>query len=165
MDDVPAQLLGSVVVYKSEDLRNALSGVSGTVDLRTRRPFDFRDGLTVSGQAEYDRGQDTKKFDYLTSGLINYRRGNVGILLSAAYSKATLGNNYAGWGGGIFGNNDWGGSGPNWIAPHGYETFHREVERRRLGVSGALQWEISPGLTFTGEGFYTKFIEHDLKAG
>lgn len=165
LNDIPAQLLGGVVVYKSQDLRNAISGVSGTIDLRTRRPFDFEEGFTVSGQGEYHRGRDTKGNDYLTSGLISWRRGNVGALVSAAYSDFTLGNNYAGIGGGSFLNNDWGGGGPNWIAPHGYETFHREVERQRFGVSGALQWEMDDGVTLTGEGFYTRFREHDLRAG
>ena len=165
LNDIPAQLLGGVVVYKSQDLRNAVSGVSGTIDLRTRRPFDFQDGLTVSGQGEYHTGRDTKTDDYLTSGLLSWRRGNFGVLATAAYSDFTLGNNYAGIGGGSFLNNDWGGDQANWIAPHGYETFHREVERKRFGASGAIQWEVDDGVTLTGEGFYTQFREHDLRAG
>ena len=165
LNDIPAQLLNGVVVYKSQDVRNAVSGVSGTIDLRTRRPFDFADGFTISGQGEYHRGADTKDNDYLTSGLISFRRGNIGALVTAAYSDFTLGNNYAGFGGGNFLNNDWGGDGPNWVAPHGFETFHREVERKRFGLSGALQWEPVDGVKLTAEGFYTRFIEHDLRAG
>ena len=165
LNDIPAQLLSGVVVFKSQDVRNALSGVSGTVDLRTRRPLDFTDGLTVSGQAEYLTGRDTRTDDYLVSGLASYRRGNLGALVTAAYSDQTLGNNYAGFGGGNFLNNDWGGDGANWIAPHGYESFHREVERKRFGVSGALQWDSEDGIKVTAEGFYTRFIEHDLRAG
>ena len=165
LNDIPAQLMNAVVVYKSTDLRNALSGISGTIDLRTRRPFDLGDGLTVSGTGEYARGRDTKKNDYLFSGLASWRRGNFGVLASAAYSKANLGNNYSGISGGPFGNNDWGGSADNWIAPHGYDTFHREVERDRLGISGALQWEMDPGITLTAEVFYTKLKEHNRAAG
>lgn len=165
LNDIPAQLLSGVVVFKSQDVRNAQSGVSGTVDLRTRRPLDFTDGLTVSGQAEYLTGRDTRTDDYLVSGLASYRRGNLGALVTAAYSDQTLGNNYAGIGGGNFLNNDWGGGGANWIAPHGYESFHREVERKRFGLSGALQWDSEDGIKVTAEGFYTRFIEHDLRAG
>jgi len=165
LNDIPAQLMSGVVVFKSPDVRNALSGISGTLDLRTRRPFDFKDGLTVSGQGEYQTGKITSTDDYLVSGLASYRTGRIGILASAAYSDITLGNNYAGTGGGHFLNNDWGGGGANWIAPHGYETFHREVERKRFGASGAIQWEIDDGVTLTAEGFYTRFIEHDLRAG
>ncbi|RHW16680.1 TonB-dependent receptor [Sphingomonas gilva] len=171
LNDIPAQLMSGVVVFKSPDVRNALSGISGTLDLRTRRPFDFKDGLTVSGQGEYQTGKYTSTDDYLVSGLASYRTGRIGILASAAYSDITLGNNYAGFAGGHFLNNDWGGNGnaanpgADWIAPHGYETFHREVERKRFGASGAIQWEVDDGITLTAEGFYTRFIEHDLRAG
>ncbi|MCM8731720.1 TonB-dependent receptor [Hephaestia sp. GCM10023244] len=165
LNDIPAQLMNAVVVYKTTDLHNAVSGISGTIDLRTRRPFDLKDGFTISGTGEYARGRDTKDNDYLFSGLASWRKGNFGVLASGAYSKANLGNNYAGISGGPFGNNDWGGAGDNWISPHGYDTFHREVERDRLGLSGAVQWEIDPGITLTGEVFYTKLKEHNRAAG
>ncbi|HVI98796.1 MAG TPA: TonB-dependent receptor [Sphingomonas sp.] len=165
LNDIPAQLMNAVVVYKSTDLRNALSGISGTIDLRTRRPFDLKDGLTLSGTGEYQRGRDTKHNDYLFSGLASWRKGNFGVLASAAYSKANLGNNYAGISQSVIGNNDWGGTDNNWVAPHGYDTFHREVERDRLGISGAVQWEMDPGITLTGEVFYTKLEEHNRAAG
>lgn len=166
LNDIPAQLMSGVVVFKSQDVRNAQSGISGTIDLRTRRPFDFKNGLTLSGQGEYSTGQDTRKDNYLVSGLASFRTGRLGIMGTAAYSEADLGNNYAGTSGGTFGNNEWGGNEfANWIAPHGYDTFHREVERKRFGASGAIQWEIDDGVMLTGEGFYTKFIEHNRAAG
>ena len=166
LNDIPAQLMSGVVVFKSQDVRNAQSGISGTIDLRTRRPFDFKEGLTLSGQGEYSTGRDTSDDNYLASGLASFRTGRLGILATAAYSEVTLGNNYAGISGGTFGNNEWGGNEfANWIAPHGYDTFHREVERQRLGVSGAIQWEIDDGVTLTGEGFYTRFVEHNRAAG
>lgn len=163
--DVPAQLMNAVVVYKSTDLTNALSGISGTIDLRTRRPFDLKKGLTVLANAEYSRGDYTKQNDYLLSGLFNYRTENFGIMASAVKSNSRLGNNYSGIGGGAFGNNDWGGAGPNWISPHGYELFNREVERDRLGLSGAVQLRVADYFTVTGEVFHTEFTEHNRAAG
>ena len=50
----------------------------------------------MSGQAEYQRGEQTKNDDFMLSGLASWRRGNFGILASAGYSDLTLGNNYAG---------------------------------------------------------------------
>jgi TonB-dependent receptor len=165
LNDVPAQLMNAVVVFKSTDLTNALSGISGTIDLRTRRPFDLKEGLTVSGQAEYSRGDYTKENDYLFSGLVNWRTENFGVLLSGVKSNSNLGNNYSGIGGGAFGNNDWGGAGANWISPHGYELFNRVVERDRLGLSGAVQARFGDGFTLTGEVFHTEFTEHNRAAG
>lgn len=165
LNDIPAQLFSGVVVFKSQDVRNALSGLSGTLDLRTRRPFDFKTGLTASAQGEYQTGRDTRSDDYVTSGLLSWRTDRFGVLVSAGYGDITLGNNYAGYSQSNLLNNDWGGDGANWVSPHGYDTFHREVQRQRLGVSGSLQWEIDDGVTLTGEGFYTRFVEHDLRAG
>ena len=165
LNDVPSQLMNSIVVFKSMDVRNAISGISGTIDLRTQRPFDFSDGLTVAKAAEYSTGDDTREDDYLFNGLLNWRNDRFGVMISAVHSESNLGNNYSGVSGGVFGNNDWGGSDPNWIAPHGYDTFSRVVERKRTGVNGAFTWQIDDGFTLTGEVFYTKLEEHDRAAG
>lgn len=165
LNDVPAQLMNSIVVYKSMDVHNAQSGISGTIDLRTQRPFNFREGLTIAKAAEYSTGQDTRHNDYLFNGLLNWRNDRFGAMISGVYSEANLGNNYSGVSGGVFGNNDWGGSDNNWIAPHGYDTFHREVERKRTGLNGAFTWKIDDGFDLTGEVFYTKLEEHDRAAG
>lgn len=165
LNDLPAQLMNKVLVFKSSDPTNALSGISGTIDLRTRRPFDLEHGLTVSGQAEYSRGDYTSQNDYLVSGLVAWRSDNFGVMLSAVKSNSNLGNNYAGIAGGPFGNNDWGGGGANWIAPHGYEFFNRVVERDRLGINGAVQLKFGEGFTLTGEVFHTDFTEHNRAAG
>ncbi|NWM55005.1 hypothetical protein GY652_27505, partial [Escherichia coli] len=74
-------------------------------------------------------------------------------------------NNYAGIGGSPFGNNDWGGTGANWIEPHGYELFSREVERNRFGINGAVQLKFAEGWTLTGEVFHTELVEHNRAAG
>lgn len=167
--DVPAQLMNAVVVYKSTDVRNAMSGISGTIDLRTRRPFDLKEGLTVAGTAEYQRGADTKHNDYLFNGLLNWRTDRVGIMASVVKSKARLGNNYAGTYGGVgASNNDWSGdnpTSPNWIAPNGYDTFNREVERDRLGFNVAAQIKFGDGFTLSGDVFHTELTEYTRSVG
>ncbi len=165
LNDVPSQLMGSIVVFKSMDPRNALSGISGTIDLRTRRPFDFDYGVTTALTQEYATGEDTREDDYLFNGLVNWRTDGLGVMLSGVISQANLGNNYSGVSGGVFGNNDWGGAGDNWIAPHGYDSFKRVVERERYSLNGAVQWEMAEGLTLTGEAFYTNQKEYNRAAG
>lgn len=165
LNDVPSQLMNSLVVFKSMDVRNAVSGISGTIDLRTRRPFDFAEGRTVSMTAEYATGEDTREDDYLFNALFNWRNDRVGVMAAVVNSEANLGNNYSGTAGGLFGNNDWGGAADNWIAPHGYESFRRTVERNRLGVNAAFQLDIGEGFMLTAEGFYTKMEEHNRAAG
>jgi iron complex outermembrane receptor protein len=165
LNDVPAQLMNSLVVFKSMDVHNAQSGISGTIDLRTQRPFNFKEGLTTAFASEYATGEDTRQDDYLFNGLLNWRNDRFGIMISGVQSENNLGNNYSGVSGSVFGNNDWGGTDNNWIAPHGYDTFHREVERKRTGLNGAFTWQIDDGFELTGEVFYTKLEEHDRAAG
>lgn len=163
--DVPSQLMNSVVVFKSTDTTNALSGISGTIDLQTRRPFQFRQGLTLAGAIEGQRGDHTKSDDYVVNGLASWRNDSVGILFSAATSDVTLGNNYSGVSS-ISGNNDWGGSAPqNFLSPHGYESFKRENQRKRLGINLSSEWKFGDGYTLIAEGFYAKLEDYNRAVG
>jgi TonB-dependent receptor len=163
--DVPSQLMNQVLVYKSTDPKNALSGISGTIDLRTRRPFMLPEGLTFAGGAEAQRGERTKEDDYLVNGVLSWRNDRVGLMVSAAKSKSNLGNNYSGTVG-LSGNNDWGGGFPtSYISPHGYESFNRVVERDRLGVNVAFEADLGEGFTLIAEGFYAELEEHNRAVG
>ena len=165
LNDVPSQLMNGLVVFKTQDVRNALSGISGTMDLRTQRPFDFSYGTTLAGAAEYATGERTTESDHLINALVNWRGDRFGVMLSGVSQRANLGSNYSGVAGGVFGNNDWGGSDDNWIAPHGYETFSRTIERERIGLNGAFQWDIGDGWTLLGEAFYIHQKEYNRAAG
>jgi TonB-dependent receptor len=165
LNDVPSQLMNQVLVYKSTDPKNALSGITGTIDLRTRRPFQMEEGLQIAGGVEGQRGERTKADDYLLNGLVSWRNDRVGLLVSAAGSKSTLGNNSSGVVG-LSGNNDWGGSAANnFISPHGFESFHREVERDRLAVNVAFEADLGEGFTLVAEGFYARLHEYNRAAG
>jgi len=163
--DVPSQLMNQVLVYKSTDPKNALSGISGTIDLRTRRPFQLPEGLTFAGGAEAQRGERTEENDYLVNGVLNWRNDRVGLMVSAAKSKSNLGNNYSGTVG-LSGNNDWGGGNPNnFVSPHGFESFNRVVERDRLGVNVAFEADLGEGFTLIAEGFYAELEEYNRAVG
>jgi TonB-dependent receptor len=163
--DVPSQLMSRVLVYKSTDPTNALSGITGTIDLRTRRPFEMDQGLHIAGGLEGQTGERTKENDYLANALVSWRNDRVGILASVASSDSNLGNNSSGVVG-LSGNNDWGGSAPNnFISPHGFESFNRVVERKRLGANLAFEADLGEGFTLIAEGFYAKLDEYNRAAG
>jgi TonB-dependent receptor len=49
--DLPSEMLAGIDVYKSSSASRVEGGLGGTVDLRTRRPFDFREPtLTLSAR-------------------------------------------------------------------------------------------------------------------
>ena len=168
LTDIPSQLINGIDVYKSTNLRNKRSGLTGTIDLKTWRPLDMDEGFTSSIAAEIANGEDTSEGDYNVNGLINWNNGTVGVMVAAVTSEANLGNNFAGTGGGVFGSQDWGTNFPNpdtWIVPHGFEAFNRTFERERDGINAAFQAEFGDGFTLTAETFYTEMTEHDRKVG
>ena len=96
LNDIPSQLFAGADVIKSTtaDLLNA--GITGTVNLRTRRPFDLKDGVTVAAAAEGSYGDKTKKYDPSFNGLLSYHGERFGILVAGAYSDVRLSNSHTG---------------------------------------------------------------------
>ncbi|WP_236701734.1 MULTISPECIES: TonB-dependent receptor [unclassified Sphingomonas] len=95
-NDIPSQLFAGADVIKSStaDLLNA--GITGSVNLRTRRPFDLKKGFTFAAAAEGAYGDKTKEFDPNLNGLFGFRGEKVGFLVSGAYSNLHLSNSHNG---------------------------------------------------------------------
>lgn len=93
--DVPSELLGGVDVFKSPSADMVEGGISGTVNLRTRVPFDnARKGWVFAGSAEMNWGDMREKWSPSISVLAANRWdtpiGEIGILGSFAMSKLRL---------------------------------------------------------------------------
>ncbi|MFS0773779.1 TonB-dependent receptor [Sphingomonas sp. 1P08PE] len=94
--DIPSQLFSGATVFKSPTASLQQAGLTGTIDLLTRRPFDLKNGLTMSAAAEGQYGDRTEKWNPSVNGLISYNAGRVGLLVSAAYSDLDLSNSFRG---------------------------------------------------------------------
>ncbi|PSJ37068.1 TonB-dependent receptor [Allosphingosinicella deserti] len=95
-NDVPSQLFAGATVFKSPTASLQQAGLSGTVDLLTRRPFDLKQGLTAAGSIEALYGDKTEKWNPSANALVAYNGGRFGILISGAYSKVDLSNSFRG---------------------------------------------------------------------
>ncbi len=88
--DVPAELLGSVVISKNATAETIEGGLAGTVNLNTRKPFD-NNGLKFAFSAEANYGDFRKEWTPTLSGLISNTwdtdKGRFGLLLSGSYSE------------------------------------------------------------------------------
>jgi TonB-dependent receptor len=90
---LPATLFSGVDVFKSPTASMLDSGISGTVNLRTYHPFDFKPGWSVTASAEGARGSVTKKNGPSIDSTINFNNDGIwGVLLSASYSDLTRNN-------------------------------------------------------------------------
>src|SRR4051812_5928871 len=89
--DVPAELLGSVAVYKNATAEMIEGGLSGTVDLRTRLPFDNHGGFHLAFDGEYNYGDFAERWaptgSLLISDTFDTSLGRIGLLADVSYSQ------------------------------------------------------------------------------
>lgn len=90
--DIPSPLFRGADVFKNATANLGNAGITGTVNLKTYRPFDFEEGSTFSGAAEMQRGDETKKNDPNLSALYNWQNGDVGFMISGTYANVNLAN-------------------------------------------------------------------------
>lgn len=156
-ESVPAELMYAVDTYKSPSADMIEGGLGGTVNLRTRMPFDA-DGQVVSVSAKANRGDQIKETDGEFSGLYSNRwetdAGDFGILINAStsdlatrsdqvYSRAYMPRN-------INGEDVWVSKGVDWR--------RNDHESTREGGYLALQWAPND----TTELYFTAFqTKHD----
>jgi iron complex outermembrane receptor protein len=89
---LPSELVGSVVVQKSATADLVEGGVSGAINVVTRRPLDFRQQLTVEGSVQANYNDLSSKTEPQLSGLVNWTNAErtVGVLLQGFSEKATV---------------------------------------------------------------------------
>lgn len=89
-EDVPSELMAGVDVYKNPSADMIEGGIAGSVDLRTRKPFDSS-GLVIGASASANYGDFAEKTKPQASALISNRWntgvGEMGVLVNAAYSE------------------------------------------------------------------------------
>ena len=151
--DVGPELLKAVTVYKASRADLIEGGVSGTVDLQTRMPFDFN-GFKANAAISGSYGDYSEEITPAGSAMISNRFdtdfGEFGVLLDLAYSKIESHDSniivppyYATQ-----------YEGERVYVPGGIRYSQDQFERVRNGYYGALQWAPNDNL----ELFHTTFI-------
>jgi TonB-dependent receptor len=176
--DVPADLVAGVDVYKSRGADQIEGGIAGLINVRTRRPFDFKGfKFAVAGRQVYSEQPDT--IDPYASGLISGRWntpiGEIGALASVSFHQTRYRDETI-FGGGFFGYNldnsraaytpgvPLDPRGTSAAEPRVFRSdvtgaFDRIGERQRPAVNLALQWAPSDTLTFFADGLFYGYRE------
>ncbi|HWU49064.1 MAG TPA: TonB-dependent receptor [Asticcacaulis sp.] len=88
--DVSPELMGGVDTYKNQTAELIEGGIAGTINLRTRLPFDQK-GQLMALTAEYVYGDKAKQGEPGVSGIYSNRWdtqwGEFGFMINAAHSK------------------------------------------------------------------------------
>jgi len=89
-EEVPAEVMAGVDVYKNPSAEIIEGGLGGTVNLRTRKPFD-EPGRKIAGSIDYNRGDKAKEGKPSASFLFSDRWdtgiGEMGFLANVSYSE------------------------------------------------------------------------------
>jgi len=140
-EDVPAELMAGVDVYKNPSADMIEGGLGGTVNLRTKMPLD-QDGQVIGLSASANYGDFIEETRPSYSGLYSNKwdtdAGEFGFLIDIAYSEIATRTD------GIFNRASFARTNLEegrtlWI-PRGADWRTMEFERERMGSYLALQW-------------------------
>ncbi len=170
-EDVPAELMAGVDVYKNPSAELIEGGIGGTVNLRTRLPFDAP-GQVIGFSYGINEGDLSQKSKPSTSFLYSNRWktenwGEFGALIDVSYSELatrtdgiqlepfTMRSDAAATAGS--------GLGTVYV-PGGADWRTLDFQRRRIGISGALQWRPTKDLEITSQFIRSRYdmswLEH-----
>ena len=157
LQDFPSANIGALQVLKTSTADLVEPGLAGTVNVLSRKPFDFK-GLELagSGWAQFTRNAESWKpnGNFLISDRWNTGAGEMGLLLNASYTELRYLDNEPS-------NTDFLATpninGQNVRFPDIQRLFDRSGDRIRPSVNAAFQWRPSPSLEFYAEALWQGF--------
>jgi iron complex outermembrane receptor protein len=157
LDAVPSSLFGRLEVSKSPLAKQVEGGLGGSVNLVTPKPFSFKKP-TIALRAQGTYSEEAGEFEPAFSGLVTTTFGpddQFGVLLAGEYQARTSKlqlferNNFLQRNNGV-------ATATNRLGPLQLQYENVDIDRTRIGFSGALQWRPSENLTFTADGLYSR---------
>jgi TonB-dependent receptor len=188
-NDISPELLSRADAYKNQTADMIEGGIAGTVDLRTRLPFD-QDGPIVVGSLQGDYGDRSKKltpaYSVLASDTLNTDIGKFGLLLDYSRSHVITRTQSvimdkidtycsAGYGTAAHAivnadgsipctSNPFGGTGWAFV-PDGIRYSQVDYDRDRIGSTIAGQYEnnaksLQASVQYTDSSYHNKWLEN-----
>jgi TonB-dependent receptor len=177
-----SELFSSLVVHKTAEPQLDEGSLGAVVDLNTGNPLAGKRGFTLalSGQAQYN--DLSRKWGPRVAGLIGWKSedGTFGVSLSAAYSHLNqfeTGNNTTRWAQAQFDSVNGTrcyttqNTGGTYIPSAGCDAvataFHPRIprygqiehDRRRLGITGSIQWAPTEHTKLSLDGLFSRYQE------
>ncbi len=171
--DVSPELMAGVDTYKNQTADLIEGGIAGSINLRTRTPFDSKGRLmALSVDATYN--SLSKKTTPSVSGIFSNRwdtdLGEFGVMLNGAYSNVQTDSQGVQYGRiGIFAPSVFGTPGKVYIPTN--LTYHDNLyNRTRTGIAAAAQWQnhdhsMQATLQFNSSDYDNSWQEHYVSAG
>lgn len=180
LEQIPAEVLAGIDVYKNPSATLIEGGLGGVINLKTRRPFDFK-GFQASVSLRENYYDFIEQGKMQVSGLLSTRfdtgLGEIGILIGGAIIDSAGRRDQQGAepfndrynivdfnGNGVFGGRGASNAaaqavdpGDRVLAPNGGGATIELTDRRRTALNTAIQWKPSSRLSLFVEGFYNRY--------
>ena len=156
LQDFPAGGISAIDAFKTSTANLVEPGISGLINVRSRRPFDFS-GFEVAGSVWGNYPNQSEDLSPNAQLLITNRwdagGGEMGALINFSYTRLHYQDSIRRHG--FFIADLAGGRSPDWP-----EIRYNQADRWRPSINGALQWRPSPGLEFYVEGLWQGYREN-----
>jgi TonB-dependent receptor len=155
LQDFPSANIAALEVFKTTTADLVEAGLAGLVNVRSRRPFDFK-GLEFAGSVwmthAKQSGQWNPNFNLLLTDRWNVGDGGeIGALLNISRNELDYLDSE-------ISNTDFIAPGPNGSRfPDVQRIFYRDGYRSRPSINGAIQYRVNPDLQFYVEGLWQGF--------
>jgi iron complex outermembrane receptor protein len=170
-DLYPAEMMGSITIYKSPDASLVGQGIASTIDQRTVMPLDFGKRTMA---ASYKREKTGMHNDGLQSGsgyrtsltyIDQFADRTIGLALGAVKFSDSGAEQYQadGWGGWTPSLTDAGAplyNGQNPLVPGGFKTDVQKIPKKQQGMMGILQFRPNKEFMTTVDLFHSKNNDH-----
>jgi TonB-dependent receptor len=159
LQDFPSGAIAALEVFKTSTANLIEPGLVGLVNVRSRRPFDFK-GLEINGSFWELHPRQARGWYPNGNAMISDRwrvgDGEMGALINFSYTKLHYLDS-------IISNAYFVAPGPNGTRlPDWPFIEYDEATRTRPSLNGALQWKPSPDLEFYAEGLWQGF-RHEIQ--
>lgn len=157
-EDVPSNILAGIDVYKDPTADLLEGGIGGSVNLRTRKPFDFS-GLQLEASAAERyadlSGRTKPEITALASDRWQTGLGEIGGLIAFSYQDRAYQSDSAGQNG--YNVSTTIVPGQNVLVPNGTFNTLTDGDRKRTGIDAVLQWQPQNDLQL-----YSEFSSQEL---
>lgn len=171
LQDIPADMIGALEVHKSTNPALFEGGIAGLIDIRLRRPFDFKLGTSAATTLKAGYANQADEYSYNGSFLVNNRwktdAGEFGALVNISYIRRQYQDqvidNYVHFPEDFDYTRRDAAANPG-LTTHGYyaDNFGWQIipgDRKRGGASLSLQWKTNGGVELYSDTFFTNYEE------
>ncbi|MCW4462772.1 TonB-dependent receptor [Sphingomonas sp. BT-65] len=153
LENIPAELIARVDVYKTPSADLVEGGIGGLINVVTRKPLD-KPGFTLSGSARGRYSDLPDKVDPMFSALVSNTwevgDGEFGILVAGSFQQRAFESHVVNVGAPVGQPNI--GAGVASLSEQYQPVIN--ADRRRIGIDAVIQYKPNPELEFYLQGTY-----------